>query len=76
MDDEEGNGEADKDQTDDDLKLEVFTVPDKPAKDSEYENLAPYEPTMDLRDYKYPTLSLLEAHGSEKIVQDAKRIGE
>jgi S-DNA-T family DNA segregation ATPase FtsK/SpoIIIE len=29
-----------------------------------------YEPTLDLRDYKYPTLDLLEAHGSEKIVQD------
>jgi DNA segregation ATPase FtsK/SpoIIIE, S-DNA-T family len=29
-----------------------------------------YEPTLDLRDYKYPSLSLLETHGSEKIVQD------
>ena len=34
------------------------------------ENLPDYEPTLDLRDYKYPTLDLLEAHGSEKIVQD------
>ncbi|NML23200.1 DNA translocase FtsK [Pseudoflavitalea sp. G-6-1-2] len=32
--------------------------------------LAPYEPTLDLRDYKYPGLDLLEQHGSEKIVQD------
>ena len=30
----------------------------------------PYEPTFDLRDYKYPSLGLLETHGSEKIVQD------
>ena len=29
-----------------------------------------YEPTLDLRDYKYPSLGLLETHGSEKIVQD------
>ena len=29
-----------------------------------------YEPTLDLRDYKYPSLDLLETHGSEKIVQD------
>ena len=33
-------------------------------------NMPDYEPTLDLRDYKYPGLDLLEAHGSEKIVQD------
>lgn len=38
------------------------------------ENLPDYEPTLDLRDYKYPTLDLLEAHGSEKIVQDATEL--
>lgn len=32
--------------------------------------MEPYEPTLDLRDYKYPQLDLLETHGSEKIVQD------
>jgi len=29
-----------------------------------------YEPTLDLSNYKYPSLDLLEAHGSEKIVHD------
>lgn len=29
-----------------------------------------YDPTLDLRDYKYPEISLLETHGSEKIVHD------
>jgi S-DNA-T family DNA segregation ATPase FtsK/SpoIIIE len=38
------------------------------------ENLPPYEPTLDLRDYKYPALSLLETHGSEKIIQDAHEL--
>ena len=38
------------------------------------ESLPDYEPTLDLRDYKYPTLDLLEAHGSEKIVQDASEL--
>jgi len=33
-------------------------------------SLPDYEPTLDLRDYKYPSLELLEAHGSEKIIQD------
>jgi len=36
--------------------------------------LPDYEPTLDLRDYKYPSLELLEAHGSEKIVQDASEL--
>ncbi|WP_119079272.1 FtsK/SpoIIIE family DNA translocase [Chitinophaga alhagiae] len=34
----------------------------------------PYEPTLDLRDYKYPALDLLENHGSDKIVQDASEL--
>jgi S-DNA-T family DNA segregation ATPase FtsK/SpoIIIE len=32
--------------------------------------LSPYDPMLDLRDYKYPPLELLETHGSEKIVHD------
>ena len=38
------------------------------------ELLPDYEPTLDLRDYKYPSLDLLEAHGSEKIIQDASEL--
>ncbi len=30
----------------------------------------PYEPTLDLSDYKYPGIEMLENHGSEKIIQD------
>lgn len=33
-----------------------------------------YEPTLDLRDYKYPSLELLETHGSEKIVHDPNEL--
>jgi S-DNA-T family DNA segregation ATPase FtsK/SpoIIIE len=39
-------------------------------KEKDYSDLPPYEPTLDLRDYKYPRIDLLEQHGSEKIVQD------
>lgn len=58
-----------------DIQLEIKTVEDKPAEEDEekekgYSDLPPYEPTLDLRDYKYPGLDLLETHGSEKIVQD------
>jgi len=38
------------------------------------EKLKPYEPTLDLRDYQYPSLELLETHGSEKIVQDPEEL--
>ena len=60
------------------LELEIKTVPELPA-EQEQASLkttksttidTPYDPILDLRDYKYPQLDLLEAHGSEKIVQD------
>jgi DNA segregation ATPase FtsK/SpoIIIE, S-DNA-T family len=59
-----------------DFELEIKAVPDKIEEEgfSVIENLPPYEPTLDLRDYKYPTLNLLETHGSEKIIQDANEL--
>lgn len=36
----------------------------------------PYDPILDLKDYKYPTTNLLENHGSEKIVQDPAELEE
>jgi DNA segregation ATPase FtsK/SpoIIIE, S-DNA-T family len=56
------------------LELEIKAVPDKVMEEDLPENLPPYEPTLDLRDYKYPTLNLLETHGSEKIIQDANEL--
>ena len=65
-----------------DLALEIKEFPKEPVEEQEvgkekekgYEELPPYEPTLDLRDYRYPTLDLLETHGSEKIVQDANEL--
>lgn len=57
-----------------DLELEIKETPEKEAEEEAVENLAPYEPTLDLRDYKYPTLDLLETHGSEKIIQDVNEL--
>lgn len=57
----------------DGLQLEIKTAPAEESVtegESAIENLPPYEPTLDLRDYKYPTPDLLETHGSEKIIQD------
>jgi S-DNA-T family DNA segregation ATPase FtsK/SpoIIIE len=68
------------------LELEIKSVPeaiegaDELAEGEEgvegvsLESLPDYEPTLDLRDYKYPSLDLLEAHGSEKIIQDASEL--
>jgi S-DNA-T family DNA segregation ATPase FtsK/SpoIIIE len=36
--------------------------------------LPPYDPMLELRDYKYPSLELLEIHGSEKIVSDPSEL--
>ncbi len=61
-------------KSDENLELEIKATPDKVVVEELPENLPPYEPTLDLRDYKYPTLSLLETHGSEKIVQDTNEL--
>lgn len=62
----------------DDLELEIKSVPQKQEAEEEpasaVADLDPYEPTLDLRDYRYPGMELLEAHGSEKIVQDQSEL--
>ncbi|MGX5819880.1 DNA translocase FtsK 4TM domain-containing protein [Chitinophaga lutea] len=64
------------------VAFEIKPVYEDPAED-EIEEIEPvrepvvadpYEPTLDLRDYKYPSLDLLENHGSDKIVQDASEL--
>ena len=54
--------------------LERLDVNAEPVESLLPENMPDYEPTLDLRDYKYPGLELLEAHGSEKIVQDPSEL--
>jgi DNA segregation ATPase FtsK/SpoIIIE, S-DNA-T family len=68
-------GQAKKEKSNSNLELEINPVQDEMIDEEELpiEKLpvmAPYEPTLDLRDYKYPSLDLLETHGSEKIIQD------
>ncbi len=56
------------------LELEIkANVPEtkKEAAEEKVAKLPPYDPVLDLRDYKYPQLDLLHQHGSEKIVMDA-----
>jgi len=58
------------------IELEIKPVHDEEEEEetSAITNLPPYEPTLDLVNYKYPTLDLLENHGSDKIVQDASEL--
>lgn len=63
-----------------DLPLEIKTVPEKNVDETagiataKVAAAKPYDPILDLRDYKYPVLDLLENHGSDKIVQDANEL--
>ncbi len=52
----------------DGLKEEPISKPKMPQE--------PYDPILDLRNYKYPTLDLLETHGSDKIIQDVSELEE
>jgi S-DNA-T family DNA segregation ATPase FtsK/SpoIIIE len=69
-----GTKKAPGDLTVIDLKLEINTAPDEPEDEIDIskrvEDLPPYEPTLDLKNYKFPGLDLLEAHGTDRIIQD------
>jgi S-DNA-T family DNA segregation ATPase FtsK/SpoIIIE len=69
--------------SEDGLELEIKSV-EQVAEENEMEaagmtpekvqQLKPYDPILDLRDYRYPSLELLENHGSERIVQDPQEL--
>jgi S-DNA-T family DNA segregation ATPase FtsK/SpoIIIE len=62
------------------LELEIKTVTEKLPEEEvsvtaeKIQQLKPYDPILDLRDYKYPSLELLDTHGSDKIVQDPNEL--
>ena len=64
-----------------DFDGELLTDLDLEIKDVAKEVMVPvgsihtkYDATLDLKNYKYPTINLLETHGSEKIVQDPEEL--
>jgi S-DNA-T family DNA segregation ATPase FtsK/SpoIIIE len=64
----------------DGLELEIKTVQPEEVEEEaasaaeKVAKLPPYDPILDLRDYKYPKLDLLDQHGNEKIVMDAAEL--
>lgn len=64
-------------QTESALSLEIKESPTEQESGksrSAVKSIAAYDATLDLQNYKYPTLSLLEQHGSEKIVHDPQEL--
>ena len=66
-------------EIDNDLPLEIKSVPEVKEEEAgiaveKIPATKPYDPILDLRDYKYPVLELLENHGTDKIVQDADEL--
>jgi DNA segregation ATPase FtsK/SpoIIIE, S-DNA-T family len=64
------------------LELEIKTYPEVdqpevPVEEPKVEKVIsqePYDPSLELRDYKFPSLELLELHGSERIIQDPQEL--
>ncbi|OQP51866.1 cell division protein FtsK [Niastella yeongjuensis] len=64
------------------LELEIKSYPEVdqppiPVEESKVEPVIsqePYDPSLELRDYKFPSLELLELHGSERIIQDPQEL--
>ncbi len=57
-----------------DLDLEINEVPKEKILASVGSLTTKYDATLDLKNYKYPHINLLETHGSEKIVQDPEEL--
>jgi S-DNA-T family DNA segregation ATPase FtsK/SpoIIIE len=76
-DDEEEADDEDLDIDDElleDLDLEINEVPKEKIIASVGSLTTKYDATLDLKNYKYPHINLLETHGSEKIVQDPEEL--
>lgn len=56
------------------LEIKVAETEESPATAEKVLSSKPYDPVLDLRDYKYPVIELLENHGSEKIEKDADEL--
>ncbi|HEV3222614.1 MAG TPA: DNA translocase FtsK [Puia sp.] len=61
----------------DPLELEIKKIPETVSEKINgdlnkvrAEEIPDYEPTLDLRSYKFPPLDLLQAHGNDRIIQD------
>jgi S-DNA-T family DNA segregation ATPase FtsK/SpoIIIE len=64
---------TDKDSLELEIKKIPETIPEKINDDAimvKSDIIPDYEPTLDLKSYKFPPLDLLQAHGNDRIIQD------
>ncbi len=79
-DEEEEDADSDDEDLDiddellEDLDLEINEVPKEKIVAAVGSLTTKYDATLDLKNYKYPHINLLETHGSEKIVQDPEEL--
>ena len=75
---EELNEEAEPEDFDDELLEDLDLEIKESAKEAVVAGVGSlatkYDATLDLKNYKYPHINLLETHGSEKIVQDPEEL--
>jgi S-DNA-T family DNA segregation ATPase FtsK/SpoIIIE len=75
---EELNEEAEPEDFDDELLEDLDLEIKESAKEAVVAGVGSlatkYDATLDLKNYKYPNINLLETHGSEKIVQDPEEL--
>lgn len=62
--------EEEEEEEEEEKEMDEVDEKEEAWKGKEVLDLPPYEPTLDLRDYKFPSIDMLELHGSERIVQD------
>lgn len=79
-DEEEEDADSDDEDLDiddellEDLDLEINEAPKEKIVAAVGSLTTKYDATLDLKNYKYPHINLLETHGSEKIVQDPEEL--
>lgn len=57
-----------------DTQMEVQKVKEEKEAKEQLFDIGDYDPTLDLPDYRFPTLDLLQQHGSEKIQVDTAEL--
>lgn len=72
IEDEQETEEIEDEEDSDEMELEIqpAVIEEKTASKAVGAIGTDYDPSLELRNYKFPTLDLLESHGSEKIVHD------
>ena len=73
-DEDSGEEEDAYERNSQDMELEVMPVQEEPKAAEVHRTTTPYDPTLDLSHYEYPTVDLLEDYGNEKVRFDQEEL--